>query len=558
MPLFPANCAKLKETDLLLDILSPCMHCCRIDTTLMLLIALLAWATVAACSDDVTSTSSFVAQLNIPAAAESRIRSMLNDTDVDRITSLDRQSRASLACNVANIALYSGYISQNASAYQDAVELNWSSTCWLEPRCIAQPKSTDEVSRLMRIVTFFDTKFAIRSGGHNPNPGWAGVDTHGILIDMSRLTAIRLSDDGSVASVAPGNRWGTVFATLNSMGKTVNTARLNWVGVGGYMLGGGLTYFNSLYGLAADNVVNYEVVLANSSVINANASSNPDLWWALKGTNTNFGVITRYDIAAVDNASCWFEALEYAPSQAGALLEAIVSYASAAEKDHNAAITFALTPTSGFVEFIYHEPTVRPAAYSMFYDIPSEGVAINSTIGSMADLNNAISTLNPDTAARRMIASVAHRFDLPTLKDLYAMYLDFDASVKRIQGATGFVVQPFTRAGVQHGNSRGGNPVGLVDTLQNHLTYSVQWADSANDGEALAAIRGFTDRVEELLKKRGLFLRTKMMNDAGDAQNVLGSYGEENLKRLKDVSARYDPLGVFQKLQNNGFLLSKA
>lgn len=111
----------------------------------------------------------------------------------------------------------------------------------------------------MRIVTFFDTKFAIRSGGHNPNPGWAGVDTHGILIDMSRLTAIRLSDDGSVASVAPGNRWGTVFATLNSMGKTVNTARLNWVGVGGYMLGGGLTYFNSLYGLAADNVVNYEV-----------------------------------------------------------------------------------------------------------------------------------------------------------------------------------------------------------------------------------------------------------------------------------------------------------
>lgn len=111
-------------------------------------------------------------------------------------------------------------------------------------------------------------------------------------------------------------------------------------------------------------------------------------------------MITRYDIATVDNTSYWFEALEYAPSQAGALLEAIVSYASAAEKDHNAAITFALTPTSGFVEFIYHEPTIRPDAYSMFYDIPSEGVAINSTIGNMADLNNAISALNPDTTAR--------------------------------------------------------------------------------------------------------------------------------------------------------------
>lgn len=90
------------------------------------------------------------------------------------------------------------------------------------------------------------------------------------------------------------------------------------------------------------------------------------------------------------------------------------------------------------------------------------------------------------------------------------------------------------------------------------MTYSVQWADSGHDGEALAAIRGFTHKVEELLKKRGLFLQTKMMNDAGDAQNVLGSYGVENLKRLKDVGAKYDPLGVFQKLQNNGFLLSKA
>ena len=91
----------------------------------MWFIALLGWTTVAAYSNDVTSTSSFVAQLDITASAESRLRSMLNDIDVDHITSLDRQSRASVACHVANIALSPAYISQNTSAYQDAVEVNW-------------------------------------------------------------------------------------------------------------------------------------------------------------------------------------------------------------------------------------------------------------------------------------------------------------------------------------------------------------------------------------------------------------------------------------------------
>lgn len=65
------------------------------------------------------------------------------------------------------------------------------------------------------------------------------------------------------------------------------------------------------------------------------------------------------------------------------------------------------------------------------------------------------------------------------------MYLEFDASVKHIQGATGFVVQPFTRAGVQHGHSTGGNPVGLVDTLQNRKYRRQKVAHSTTRGRLL-------------------------------------------------------------------------
>lgn len=64
------------------------------------------------------------------------------------------------------------------------------------------------------------------------------------------------------------------------------------VGVGGYTLGGGLSFLSAEYGLACDNLANVEMVLANGDIVNANASSNPDLFFALKGGGNQFGECT--------------------------------------------------------------------------------------------------------------------------------------------------------------------------------------------------------------------------------------------------------------------------
>jgi hypothetical protein len=48
------------------------------------------------------------------------------------------------------------------------------------------------------------------------------------------------------------------------------------------------------------------------------------------------------------------------------------------------------------------------------------------------------------------------------------------------------------------------------------------------------------------------------MNDASRDQNPLASYGTTNVEKLENISKKYDPQRVFQKLQNNGFLLSKV
>lgn len=81
-------------------------------------------------------------------------------------------------------------------------------------------------------------KFAIRSGGHSPNPGWSSVGDAGILIDLQRLNQISLSEDKKVASLGPGGRWGEVIDTLDAQGATIVGGRSPIVGVGGLILGG--------------------------------------------------------------------------------------------------------------------------------------------------------------------------------------------------------------------------------------------------------------------------------------------------------------------------------
>lgn len=130
-------------------------------------------------------------------------------------------------------------------------------------QCFASPKTTSDVAVILKIVGFLQTPFAIRSGGHSPNPFWSSIDSEGILISLSNLDQITVSLDNSVASIGPGQRWGPVYEALDSYGVGVIGGRIPQVGVGGLILGGGLSHFSAQFGLAADNVKNFEVTIVH-------------------------------------------------------------------------------------------------------------------------------------------------------------------------------------------------------------------------------------------------------------------------------------------------------
>lgn len=128
---------------------------------------------------------------------------------------------------------------------------------------------------------------------------------NGVLMVMSNLTTLELNEDKSVLSVGPAYRWGDVYSFLEPENLAVSGGRLSPVGVPGLLLAGGVSFHGNQHGWAADNVLEYEVVLADGSVSKATATENPDLFWALKGGSSNFGIVTQFKLRTFASEKVW-------------------------------------------------------------------------------------------------------------------------------------------------------------------------------------------------------------------------------------------------------------
>ena len=86
----------------------------------------------------------------------------------------------------------------------------------------------------------------------------------------------------------------------------------------------------------------------------------------------------------------------------------------------------------------------------------------------------------------------------------------------------------------------------------------MDWKDAKDDTAVRAAPIATSEKWKELGEQRGSYIPFLFMNDGSRDQNPLSLYGATNLAKLKAVSKKYDPEQVFQTLQGDGFLISKA
>ncbi|OAA34241.1 FAD-binding, type 2 [Metarhizium rileyi] len=450
--------------------------------------------------------------------------------------------------------------------------------------CSFFPSNAEQVSVAVKILNQLPTvRFALKGGGHNPNLGYSSVH-QGVLIAFRPNSQYAIpSEDGKTIEVGAGCKWEDVYSALEPQGKTVVGGRLGDVGVAGLLLGGGLSYLSAQYGFACDNVISFECVLANGTVVSASSTSHPDLFFALRGGGNQFAIVTKmvlktYDIG--ENGMVWGGVRTYTADKRKQVISAVTNF-TATNTDPKAAIipTFNAFSTLGLnlpgmlVFFFYDGPVPRTNAFDDFHSIPS--LSDDTRKRTYTDLTKEVSggdmkglrfqireNTFPNMPAPEMNSFMNDHFDL-LVKELTAAAVTDLLDFKLFS----FAIQPMPRGIARASLDNGGpNALGLVPEHGDRIwmEYDIAWLNPFCDQKC-------PEFFEKLVQSQHTLHREKysgihptnyqsgdldflsynpiFMNDAMQGQDVLRSYGNETYARLSSIREAYDPQNFFSDRQ---------
>lgn len=311
----------------------------------------------------------------------------------------------------------------------------------------------------------------------------------------------------------------------------------------------------SEYGLAIDNVESFQVVLGNGRIVTASAAQNPDLYQGLRGGGVNFGIVTSYELYTHPLGEIYFEARAYAPNQTDEFLHAFAAYQETGQLDTLSSITVQMQENASYALLQYSKPTTHPPVFDAFYNISEFTQFYPPTNGTFSDLMAvANAAFSSDATVRMYGETFSHKVDADFMVEAHDIFARETAQLPA--GVSSIWVPTAIPANVaEHGQQRGGNLLGVEEVAQQWHEWFFLWDDSNQDEQIHELSRTITAKLTAAAKTRGVLLPYLFMNTAGTNQDVLGSFGEENVKTIKKVARKYDPERVFQRLQNDGYLV---
>ncbi|KAH8747253.1 hypothetical protein BGZ57DRAFT_1011047 [Hyaloscypha finlandica] len=465
-----------------------------------------------------------------------------------------------LACSILSILIPSD-VSLSSSPTYTPIPYWSAQQAALIPTCRADVSSATEISTTLRIAKLTACHLTVKSGGHAAFAGGSSIQD-GILINLAKMNEVTLSKDRKTTRVGPGNVWSGVFKVLDSLGVSVVGGREAGVGVGGLTLGGGISYFSGRYGWACDNVVNYEIILANGSIVSASRSSHPDLYWALRGGGgSNFGIVSAFDLMTFEQGPLWGGSRIYEMKYNASLADTFSNFVTNAPNDDFAHLYLAFAYAPAFGGFIadtgptYGKPVANASIFAELDRIPPVDGGDFTGVQNMTALSIA---LNQTSFARETFKTVTFKNDATLIKDVIQIFVDEAAPLLNISGfAPAFAFQPLSLNIIEKMSMNGGNALGL-STDEGPLTImnpNWGWNLASDDDTVYAAIDRFVSRSVELARKRGLDNKFIYMNYASREQDVFGGYGEKSERRLRGVRRMYDEENVFGELWRGYFRL---
>ncbi|RDI44729.1 FAD-binding oxidoreductase [Nocardia mexicana] len=413
----------------------------------------------------------------------------------------------------------------------------WNGAVTARPGVILHCLHPSDVQTGVRAARDAGVPLSVRGGGHD----WAGraLTDGGLTLDLSGMRRVEVDRQAEVAHVAGGATAADVVGAAQAHGLVAVTGTVGTVGMAGLALGGGYGPLSGRFGLAADNVLAVDVVLADGSLVTADAEHEPDLFWAVRGGGGNFGVVTGMRIQLHRVPALLSGMIMYPAAEAESVLAGLADHLPAGGPDE-------LTVQTGFV--------AGPDGAPVLFVAPT-------WCGDAA-------------AGERVVAPFTHlaspllaQFGPATLADMLAGMDAMFPFGRHVQIRTRTVagLTPATRSAVAAAGTALTSPLSAVSlhTLHGaatripvadtafgyrtaHLTVEIIAIWEADD-PAAAKHRSWAGEVSRALAPDALPGGYVNLLGPDDTEQIASAYGP-NIARLQAIKHRVDPDGIFRAI----------
>jgi FAD/FMN-containing dehydrogenase len=445
---------------------------------------------------------------------------------------------------------FTGHVIMPVDSAYDTARAVWNAEINRKPAMIARCLNAADVSAAVIFARQHQLDISVRGGAHNTSGSAVGND--GLMIDLSQLRQVAVDHAARRAHVGGGALLADMDAATQAHGLATPTGLVSHTGVGGLTLGGGMGWLTRKFGMAIDNLLSAEIVVADGSLLRVAPDENPELFWAVRGGGGNFGVVTSFEfqlheVGPLIELGLFFWGLD----QAAELLCMAREVIAMLPRDLNAVIAGLNAPAAPFVP---EQHRFRPG-YALLitgFGSPKQHAAIAARIrGALPPLFELVTPMPYvelqqllDEANAWGLFSYEKGCYLPGLSDEAIAVITDQLPRKssplsnllcyRLDGAYSDLADDETAF------SGGRSP-----------RYAIFIIALAATRELLAADRSWVRSFWEALRPYAIGLGSYVNGMAEfEEDRIRAAYGAAKYQRLAKIKAEYDPDNVFHRNAN--------
>jgi FAD/FMN-containing dehydrogenase len=423
----------------------------------------------------------------------------------------------------------------------------WNAMIDRKPGLIVSCVGTADIVEAVRFVRDHGLLCAVRGGGHNI--GGSALCDGGVVIDLSKMSSVRVDHAARRAWVEPGATLADLDRETQVFGLATPTGINSTTGVGGLTLGGGFGWISRKFGLTIDNLHCADVVTAAGEVVRASASENPELFWAMRGGGGNFGVVSGLEFQLHPLGPKMTAGLVVHPLDAAAgLLKDYRRLAESAPDELTCWVVMRRAPPLPFLPPQWHgrEVLIFAMCYAGDAERAEKDMAALRGLGSsIADVVGPNPFVGWQAAFDPLLAPGARNYwkshDFAELSDDSIALL-----VEAVRNLPGPECEIF----IFHIGGAAGRIAASATAFPQRSTHfgmnvHARWRDPLQDAAHIDWAKRLFERAAPLA------MGTAYVNFmAGDeSERVAAAYGA-NYRRLTEIKRRYDPMNLFRMNQN--------